>query len=413
MVRRSVGALLLVASLCACGRDGAESVDAAAEGFAALEGITGSLQSVAVTDADGAVAVVSAVSDGEPRAELTWIAGATAEPVRTPVPSDTPLDDLSAWWTGQEVMVMGVLCPSWEAGGEEPTWSEDRQDNATSACGSDRVALSGWSPSTGAWRTVDDLELRSRNGVVVTGVRGETALVLRRGEETPTWVTLDSTTGATQALPDAPDSGGSAEVQFAPCVTADGEGYAVLSWDGPAPDLIAAHGWSEELIRPMQDRPGGSEGGFLALTASGGSWVPVPLRGSVGRGDGSAARCSPEGVTGGLPGSGSVIDLTDGSGVASRLPDLDPPPSASDVVTLAAADGSGRIVAIARSEQLPPEDPDAPWAAAAWTYDAGSWTTLDAAEVGSGSSVLIAGQSLFALEARASADGVGIEIVGP
>lgn len=410
---RALSVLLsVVVALGSCGGSTSDEVDAGATGFAVLDGVTGSLQSLAVTDAGGSVAVVSGVSDGVPRAELTWIANDDAEPVRTPVPGDTPLFNLSTWWTGQEVMVLGLLCPKWQDAEEEPLWSDQRQDNAAVACGSERFVLLGWTPTSGEWRTVDGLDLSSRNGVVVTGVRGRTALVVRRGEPAQWWVTVDSATGETRALPEPPDTGGSAEVQFAACVAGDGEPFAVLVWTVPVPEVVTTQGWPLDLVRPM-DVPEGQEGGFLALSPAGESWQPVPLNGPVGDWNGSTPTCRPEGISGGLPGSGSIIDVAGDSASATRLPALVPPAPDGSAVRVDAAQGSGRLVATAQSGELPAENPDDPYAADAWLYAGGSWSSLEAADLGAGSYPFVAGQALYAMQIESVADNVFVKIVGP
>lgn len=389
--RRRIGGLLrvivigwlLVAGGCSDG-DGAsvQAVHGLAAGLTRVEAPVGAL---AATDAGPAVAVVMPGEDGSTGTRLLWFASPNEAPTTHEVPVDDRLFDLSVWWTGDEVVVLGLACPAWAAGDKPPEFGDDRVDDASQQCGSERYHVLSYSPDTETWQRLEGIDLEGRDGVFVTGVAGRSALLVGAGDTS--FSLLDIEGRQLVPLPQVPRVP-EAEVQLVPCVTDAGEAYAVVAWEGPVPSIVDANGWTS-------GQRSGPDGGVVVLSAEA-DWVPVALEGEVGAWNGSAVQCTSRGVVGGRPGEGFIITVAPGVGArSSRLPEL--PDSPAGPVSLVASAGTRSPVAIEVPLPTSSEDPDAARPTSVWRLGDRGWVEAPASPFGSGSVPLIAGDAILSI----------------
>jgi hypothetical protein len=173
--------------LAGCG-SGAPTAEAGA-----LDGIAvGSRFTTAVVATDGGVVVVDGTAPTGGGTGLVVHAGEAA----VPAPLDGPVANLGAWWTGREVVVVGLPCPGWDpATIGDTTW--------TSMCGSGRHVVVAFDPGERSWRTVaGGVDGGPEGGLYLAAATGERALLWR--DAFPV-VVLDAASGEVTVPPGLPD----------------------------------------------------------------------------------------------------------------------------------------------------------------------------------------------------------------
>ena len=187
----AVGAL----ALCGCGTGevGHAGREAPVAGTGGLDGIAvGSSFTTAVVATDDGVVVVDGTADtGDATGLVAHAGGATV-----PAPLDGPVANLGAWWTGREVVVVGLPCPGWD-----PATIGDR--TWTLVCGSGRHVVLALDPAERTWRTVaDGVDGGPEGGLYLAAAAGERALLRR---DAFPLVVLDAASGEATVPPGLPD----------------------------------------------------------------------------------------------------------------------------------------------------------------------------------------------------------------
>jgi len=401
-----LGLFGLVVSGCA-GSSGTDSVTAQGVGFEALKGVSGPFLTVAVTGAGEGVALVQGASEEEGGAQLTWIADASAEPVRMRVPSDVPLYNIATWWTGDEVAVVGLRCPSWKVAAEPLEFSDELALDAKRECGSTDYEVHMWRPGEGRWRALRSTGLQGDDGISVLGSARNVGLLVHQSYQLrpPKLEILDVNDGSLKELPAEPVYGGSADTRITYCLTAAGELYGVLSWSAQEPPAVVQEGWTRDLIRTEAE----SSASYVALRPVGSTWQPEALSGEFPTASATSPFCSQQGIVAGSGAQGSVIAPAD-DGLRSRSL---PPITEAKSVGLLGAVGTGEILAAEFTTPDSERDPDAARPAKVWRLRDGSWTASGTALYGSGSRLFTAGSSIYTITPIYSSNGLSVKIEVP
>lgn len=402
-----VGGVAAVLLLGACGSSsGTQSVSAQQSGYEVLDGLSGPYLAFAVAGTDEGVAVVQGASGGELGAELTWIADEGAEPVRSLVPSDQPLYDISMWWTGDEVAVIGLRCPNWRSASDPPEFSEDRAANAETACGSTDYEAFAWSPTTKRWRTPEVSGWQADNGLRVVGSAGQNVLLVHQSGGSPALEVLDVGDGSRKEAPAPPQEGSSAESQFTPCLGPSGDVYGVLAWTGQAPPAVARNGWTPEVTQAGEGASGSS---VLGLRSAGPAWEPITIGGDILGGTYTDVLCSAVGIVVGSS-SGSATITPNAEILQSTLL---PPPPTSTLTTLVRGQGTGEVLAVEQTDPDGPTGPDAVRPVEVWRLDDRSWISLGTAKVVSGSRPFAVGNQAYTLSPYDNSSTPAVRIEAP
>jgi hypothetical protein len=357
--------LCAAALLAACGDPSTRSARRQAAG-PLLPELRGNILAFDVVVAGDAVAVVEggADVDGRPRPAVTWFDHLDSLGHRVPLPATAPLFDLHAWWTGEEVAVMGLRCPRWTAPAAPPSLDDDALDPTPKLCGSDTTEAWAFAPEAGAWRKVWSLQAPAGTELWFRDGRGSTGLIesASTGSGRGTYQLLDARTGAVRAAgPPIPDDPGF-DVSVTSCLY-DAKAVLTISWDETEDGALPAFVRRVGGTRTLRASDGRS---LLAVRAIGGAWVPMHLDGPAPDGL-DWAECTDDGVV--LTGNGHAAILEE-HGARARLRDLPPlPPEAF-------LDDAGASV-VAHDEGVTPSiDPDGPRPAGAWILSDGGWRAL-------------------------------------
>ncbi len=84
---------------------------------------------------------------------------------RFPLPLEQPLFNVSAFWSGSEVVIVGLSCPSWSDKARLPEVAEDAFNTFSSECGEDRYVAMGWDLESGRFRVVSESIFETGSGV--------------------------------------------------------------------------------------------------------------------------------------------------------------------------------------------------------------------------------------------------------
>ncbi|MCU1496384.1 MAG: hypothetical protein JWM47_337, partial [Acidimicrobiales bacterium] len=289
-VTRVIGVLSFVASMAmtaGCGNSGSQ-VETRASGVPSVVGPSGILGSLAVAQSGDRVFVVEGGADREgqaPRPAVTWFpADEPTARERFDLPLDAPLYDVSAWWTGHKLAVIGTACPNWTAVSNPPDIFSDDAAPLAQLCGSDQQIIGTWEPSSNEWREVKGLDVRSTFGIDVVHAVGERALlsVPQAGDSARPSVattvqrsTLDvgrASMSEGLAVPDLMDT---AEATFSTCLSDTEALVGLMVWDGPAPAVLASEGWDVSLAAEVPQPKTGRAQSFMALRSDASGWSPV------------------------------------------------------------------------------------------------------------------------------------------
>jgi hypothetical protein len=351
------------------------------------DALEGSLSTLAATgDRRGGSAVRSWSVDDVPRTVVTNLAtGKVTELAR-----GSALYAVTIWQTDDAIGVLGATCPKWDSGAA-PRWDDDSQRNVPERCGRTTYRVWQVDRSSGVAHRLDVSGLTATNGYVATSVRGNTVLLVGRGDDAGL-VALDLSTGALRAMAPLPGTGGSAEAVVQACLGPDGRAFGVLAWSGDAPPAVHAGSWESDAV------DGGTSLVVLVPDATG-SWSPVPASGTVDSFEGVPG-CGPDGMWRMGPRGGGQVDVRDGR---ARLTPIPAPATTSDaaneVNVLTLSGGGGPLVA---SQAVPTGvEPDAPRAAASQRWADGAWHAVPSVALGASSLPFLDGDRVGAVQRQA------------
>jgi hypothetical protein len=228
---------------------------------------------VAAVAAPGAVAVVegAATLDQGLRPVLHVAKSGQPSLERFPLPLDQPLFNVSAFWNGSEVVIVGLSCPSWTDAAKPPAVDEEILNTFSSECAEDRYVAMGWNLETGKFRPISETVLEVGSGIYLQDSAGPHGLFALGGGE---FVTFNSTDGSAFALPQIEVDG-----VVERCVAQDGTVYAIAIWGGPTPSRGEGTSVPAEWADQVVSRPDGQR--LAALRLEGLRWRTVEVRGEL------------------------------------------------------------------------------------------------------------------------------------
>ncbi len=385
--RRSILAALSLAALAvgaaACGS--ASSGSSAPAPTGAPEVLAGTLATLAATgDATGGSVVRSGAVDGAPRTVVTNLSTGA----ETTLPGHAPLFAVAIWQAGGSIGVVGARCPAWTSGAA-PRWDDHSPRNVPEICGSTAYEVWRVDRRTGEAHRLDAAGLTAGNGYVAMAVRDGNVLLAGQGDGGGQ-VALDLSTAEVTRLPSAPDTGGSAEAGFQPCLGEGGRPFGVLAWSGEAPPAVTAGGWETSAVT---SRDGTS---LVALTpAQDDTWSPLSVSGTASSFHGVSG-CGQAGLWRLGRTGGSQVDV---KGEKAEITPIPSPPSGSPApaeTNVYPLEGAGGPLAVVRSVPTS-ENPDAPRSADGYLWSNGTWKATPTVKLGSSSYPFVNGDRVAAL----------------
>jgi len=323
-----------------------------------------------------------------PRAVLHWTVGQGSAILQTQVPLDLPLFDVSIWWTGSEVVVLGIPCSRWTDSNEPPSYEEQTGPLMSELCGSSSYQVWAWSPSIDQWRPVKIDGLEARNGLRILSTHNSQAITLPTSTlpQPPPYL-LNVKSETLKRLGPLPEDGTTPESAFNVCIGSDGTVGGLLVWDSRSVPSKIAHGdWPADLVRTI-DHPGGALRA-IALTARGSNdWDAVPLAGPLGEIGTNSPTCGADGIVFGPGNQATVVRVSKDRLVASALPPL----TADRPLLLRVSPGCGTTIALEYSSPSSPEAVDIPRSTRVWRLEDGSWVAAKPVPYSLGSTVLLCG----------------------
>lgn len=412
---RYVVVLSLGILLAGCGQQG----EANPPTNAALDGLTADRLAIAATAAGSGMVVVDGGApaegpdrQGPPRPVIWWVPTDGGSPQRHPLPVEHALFDVTTWWTGEDVVVVGLPCPSWSVASDPPDLVDDSAPFIADLCDVDRYLVGLWNPDREEWRELSDVELRATDGVYLEDVDQSRALLrsinIIEGSPVDRKAVLrviDVESGALEELPSPPESGPDPDASFTPCL--DDEGViGLLVWEASEPPALGALGvgGDEAPSTAAEPLPGRSQH-LLSLVVSEGSWVPVTTSGSSS-GAAVSPVCSNGGVLVSSQAEAAVVDV-EVAEARSHWTSLGDLPRGGAATTVEAQEGRGAPLAIALQDPPRAGPPDAPQMSPLWVLEGSEWERQDDVPYVAGWRGVVAGNSVISLlpEAGTTAQG--------
>jgi len=355
-------ALVLVAGCTLASDDGKPEVGTSA----GVGEIVGPVTTVAIASSGEVVYVVQGGGvSGEGSDPQIGVVDGTGLVAAHTVRAGGPLFDVSAWWTGAKVAIIGLPCPTWADTAETPDIFDFDEDGRLIAerCGNDSYIAGLWDPESATWDEVPLGGLRANDGVGVVDAVGPVAVLeavsagidgAPRFERSVQLRQVDLRRGTLRDLPPPLSVGSSADASFTVCLDLAGAPEALLAWDGPEPPLVAEGAVSRDLVRVA---PEGSEASasFVAFSEGGSGWAEKPLSGEL-TALGSAPVCAADGFV--LASASRAVTVQrDGDEFRSDAVDDLPSSQGGTVVRRSADPSDGTVIAVATTRP-PGSSPD-------------------------------------------------------